>query len=86
MQTNKQVLRAMVESEEVSLQATAEARERSAVLSATGRSFHSLGARRANCLGRVNEVRTWHDDYLASTVNPVVFGNQFIFCYSVLLL
>ena len=28
MQTNKQVLRAMVESEEVSLQATAEARER----------------------------------------------------------
>ena len=28
MQSNKQVLRAMVESEEVSLQATAEARER----------------------------------------------------------
>ena len=51
MQTNKHVLRAMVESEEVSLQATAEAIGRdSAVLSATGSSFHSLGARRVNCL------------------------------------
>ena len=35
MQTNKQVLRAMVESEEVSLQATAEDRERFCVTGST---------------------------------------------------
>ena len=49
MQTNNQVLRAMVESEEVSLQATAEAREGFCC-----RSFDSLGARRENCLGGVD--------------------------------
>ena len=47
MQTNKQVLRAMVESEGVSLQATAEGRD-SAVLIVTGSSFHSLGSRRVS--------------------------------------
>ena len=53
MQSNKQVLRAMVESEEVSLQTMAELGSESAVLSATGRLFCSLGSRRANCMGRL---------------------------------
>ena len=48
------MLRAMVESEEMSLRTSADAGSDSAVLSVTGSSFHSLGARRANCLGQVD--------------------------------